>query len=455
MNTTEQGCIRIDLEQTLGPVKAMNAVNNGPSKARSDQTVSNFDEFAALEIPYARLHDSAHCHAYGGWHSVDITGVFPDFEADAEKPESYDFTLTDEYLENILRAGTEPFYRLGQSIEHWIKKYGVNPPRDFHKWAMICEHVIRHYNEGWANGFRWNIQYWEIWNEPDLVPAADGRPSATWNGTPEQFFDFFTVVATHLKQCFPHLKIGGPALGYDFAFGERLLKHCREYNVALDFFSWHHYGVSIERLVELAGLARELMTKCGYGDAESILNEYNYVRGWTAEWPYSLECESGSRNYKGAAFVAAAMSALQRTSLDMLMFYDARVGCGMNNMFHLTSLEPLRGYYPFLAWAKLRRLGTEVAVTTENLPDIYATTAVGKDGSVGMLVTHYTDNDDITAPKLVTLQIPEPLRGKTPVCHLTDHIRMYTQIFPKVSAEGTMSLKLLPNSFVYIEWNGK
>ena len=139
----------------------------------------------------------------------------------------------------------------------------------------------------------------------------------------------------------------------------------------------------------------------------------------------------------------------------MLMFYDARVGCGMNNMFHLTSQEPLRGYYPFLAWAKLRRLGTEVAVTTENLPDIYATAAVGKDGSIGMLVTHYTDNDDLVAPKLVTLQLPEALRGKTPLCHLTDHIRMYTQIFPKVSADGTLTLKMLPNSFIYIEWSGK
>ncbi|MBR4518155.1 MAG: hypothetical protein IKO65_04045 [Victivallales bacterium] len=452
MNTLGHGCIRIDLEHALGPIKAMNAVNNGPSKARSDQTVSNFDEFAALEIPYARLHDSAHCHSYGGWHSVDITGVFPDFEADAEKPENYDFTLTDEYLENIRLAGTEPFYRLGQSIEHWIKKYGVNPPRDFHKWAVVCEHVIRHYNEGWADGFHWNIQYWEIWNEPDNQPAADGRPSSTWTGTVSQFCEFFTEVALYLKRCFPKLKIGGPSLGWDLEYGERILKHCRENAVQLDFFSWHYYCSTVEALVAKADAVHELMARYGYGNAESILNEYNYVRGWSDEWPYSLDCESGSRNYKGAAFVAAAMSALQRTSLDMLMFYDARVGCGMNNMFHLTSLEPLRGYYPFLAWSRLRRLGAEVAVGITDLPDIYATAAIGKDGSVGVLVTRYTDNDDITAPKPVTLQIPEALRGKTPVCHLTDCLRIYTQVFPKVSADGTLTLRMQPNSFVYIEF---
>ena len=27
--------------------------------------------------------------------------------------------------------------------------------------------VIKHYNSGWANGYHYNIKYWEIWNEPD------------------------------------------------------------------------------------------------------------------------------------------------------------------------------------------------------------------------------------------------------------------------------------------------
>ena len=66
------------------------------------------------------------------------------------------------------KAGTKPFYRLGQSIEHQTKKYGIYPPKDFKKWAKICEHIIRHYNEGWANGYRMGIEYWEIWNEADL-----------------------------------------------------------------------------------------------------------------------------------------------------------------------------------------------------------------------------------------------------------------------------------------------
>ena len=45
----------------------------------------------------------------------------------------------------IEAAGTKVFYRLGHRIEHEVKKYGTLPPKDFKKWAVICEHIIRHY----------------------------------------------------------------------------------------------------------------------------------------------------------------------------------------------------------------------------------------------------------------------------------------------------------------------
>jgi hypothetical protein len=50
------------------------------------------------------------------------------------------------------------------------------PPADFDKWAEICCRIIAHYNEGWGDGFRHGIEYWEIWNE------ADGG-ALMWAGT--------------------------------------------------------------------------------------------------------------------------------------------------------------------------------------------------------------------------------------------------------------------------------
>ena len=96
-----------------------------------------------------------------------------------------------------------PFYRLGVTIEnnYQLHPYRVKPPKDFHKWAEICCHIVRHYNEGWANGFHYGIKYWEIWNEPESP--------AMWQGTDEEFFELYAIAAKELRRQFPHLKIGG------------------------------------------------------------------------------------------------------------------------------------------------------------------------------------------------------------------------------------------------------
>ena len=167
--------VTIDPRRTLGPIRPMNAVNNGPAAPNdADFVRCNFHSYKAARIPYARIHDSNHCVVYGAPHTVDVTAIFPDFDADVDDPASYDFEMTDKYLGTIVAAGTEVFFRLGQSIRVFGKKDDIMPPKDNGKWASICEHIVRHYTEGWANGHKWRITYWEIWNEPDLGVPADG-----------------------------------------------------------------------------------------------------------------------------------------------------------------------------------------------------------------------------------------------------------------------------------------
>ena len=195
---------------------------------------------------------------------------------------------------------------------------------------------------------------------------------------------------------------------------------------------------------------RALMDKHGYTKAESILNEWNYVRNWSDDWIYSLDVEMGEMNYKGAAFVSAVLTPCQRAPVDMLMFYDARVSGGMNNMFDQMSLEPSRGYYPFMAWTKIRRLGTETAVKIDGQKDIYVMAAVGPDGHAGILVTRYLDDDNVTAIELVKVRV-EGRSLADAICHLTDKVRFYTQIFPKADEDGSITLQMKPNSFAFIE----
>ena len=481
--------VTVDAGTVLGPVKPMHAVNNGPavSKPGGDQKKGNFETYRAARIPYARTHDANFSASYGGPHTVDIDAIFPDFDADENDPKSYDFVCTDHYLDTIRRAGTEVFFRLGQKIEHGPKKYGVLPPKDYAKWARICEHVIRHYNEGWAWGEdkayttvnvawsnQFNIVYWEIWNEPDLDPVDVGLPKnpRCWGGTVTNFFELYEVAAKHLKGTFPQLKIGGPALCGREDWGARFLAWCRDRKVPLDFFSWHIYAVDPRKLSEKAVRIRKMMDEAGFGKAESILNEWNYVKGWGDDFVHSLEVESGRFNQKGAAFIAAAMVDCQAVPLDMLMFYDARVGCAMNNIFDFTTLWPKKGYYPFYAWSKMVDRGTQVACSvkegrgvksdaatgvvfpaaTKELTDgqFHATAAKGKGSSLAVLVVRYAASNNVTDTGTVVVRIPGRSLAQAR-CHVTDAVRTHTEIPLVLQPDGSACFSLMPDSFALIE----
>lgn len=381
--------LKFDLSQAPRPFKILNATNGGPWHKRHarDQYRSNFADYKAARIPYARNHDSALCGIYGGPYSHDITCIFPNFDADPCVPESYDFACTDEAILVALEAGTQTFFRLGQAIEHQIKKHGTLPPKDFHKWAVICEHIIRHYNEGWANGYQLGIEYWEIWNEPDLDPD-DSTNKRCWGGTKAEFFDFYEIAAKHLKGCFPHLKIGGPALASKEPWADEFLGEMRKRQVEMDFFSWHIYCSYPEKMADKAERIRALMDKHGYTQAESILNEWNYVKGWGAEFIHAIKAIHGM---KGAAFVMSCISLAQQSSIDMLMYYDTRPSV-FNGVFDFYTHEKLKGYYPMYWYGMFYDLAGEIPAGNA-IDNIYSLCGVDKNGKVMAILTHYNDDD--------------------------------------------------------------
>lgn len=384
--------IKVDFNENMGKIKPMHAVNNGPVyKFTIDQRITNIDAFREAQIPYARTHDASISYGYGGEHVVDIHAIFTDFDKDPTDPDSYDFTLTDEYLKVMAYAGVKPFYRLGSKIEHWPKKYGTLPPKDFHKWAVICEHIIRHYTEGWADGFEYDIEYWEIWNEPEgAADDADYVDKKCWGGTKAQFFEFFDIAAKHLKKCFPDKKIGGPAVTWGISqWVEDFLKYCKENNTPLDFYSWHMYCANPCEILKMESDVRELLDSYGFEKTESILNEWNYVSGWTNdEWIYSLKTE---KNLKGASFIASTVLASQYRPLDMLMYYDARP-CGMNGMFSTDFVcDKLKGYYPFKMFNELAKLGMSVKAQSD-CDTLFSCAAKGEQ-AMAFVVSYFDDND--------------------------------------------------------------
>ena len=440
--------IQLNFNQAAGRVKPMHAVNNGPVGSRVRKGNETFSYFAEAGIPYARNHDASFCQSYGGEYTVDVHRIFRNFDADPNDPASYDFECTDQCVADTFSAGTQVYYRLGSRIEHG-KKAGTFPPRDFTKWACICEHIIRHYNEGWANGFSYGIEYWEIWNEPDCLNADGSNPC--WQGTREQFVEFFCTVQAYLKEKFPNLKIGGPAFctintetdPEKAVFLNLFFGTLRERGIPLDFFSFHRYSNDPSRLKGRIEQARALCDSFGYTETELHLNEWNYIRGWLGEeWTYSLRSEKG---IKGASFTTGAMCTSQSSPLDLLMYYDARP-CGMNGMFDTDFLTPLKGYYPFKFFGELYRMGEFVEPHYNEAP-VYCTAARGN-GRAGILLTNFLDDDNAPA-ETVTLNM-EGVSGKTAHLYVLDAERD-GELTETMTLGESLTLELGLYSVYYLE----
>ncbi len=431
--------IRVNSSQVIGPVKPMNGLNNGPLGSQFYNS-NNGGAVKAVHIPFARTHDTSEWTGYGGDHTVDISAVFPDFSKNVNDPKSYVFKETDRFVKNLLDSGTEVFYRLGQRIEWSVEKYNVNPPKDYKKWAQICEHIIRHYNEGWADGFHYGIKYWEIWNEADI-----GDPM--WTGTKEQFFELYKTASLHLKKCFPDLMIGGPAVANPtIPFTQEFLDYVVQYKLPLDFFSWHIYTTDPAKMVERCRLVRSLLDERGYKDTQSILNEWNYMN---ERFPHFFFKRMGTE--VGASFVMAAMQQMQDEDCDLLMYYCANPGAAYNGLVDRATWEPTRTYYAFQAWDKLSRYGTQVAtekVISSGINDLYATAVKGEGNRLAVLVTRYNDDTDSGFVKGLKVLLDGTYTEVTG--HLTDDSHLFTEI-PLEIKDGYVEIVLKPNAFLVIE----
>jgi len=384
--------IRVDFGKTVGGMKPEHGVNNGPKTRLLGVNMSA--HFKDAGIPYSRLHDTE--YPYGSGHFVDIPCIFPDFNADPDDPASYDFALTDDYIKAIDAVGTKVFYRLGVSIEHAPKKYHIFPPKDNERWAKICAGIVRHYNEGWAGGFRFGIAYWEIWNEPENPPM--------WQGTKEEYFRLYVTTANYLKEQFPDIKVGGYAgcgfyantrenqsdffKGFITYFTDFLAYiSAPETKAPLDFYSWHIYTDNIEEMAAHAEYVQKTLAEYGFGKTENILNEWNYMDdAWAVR-------DNGTM--RSASFVAGMFCALQKSPVDLGAYYDAQPAMGIKFCGIFDVNGPRKPFYAFKAFNELYRLGREVASSSE-LDRVYVCAA--SDGAQGaILLSNYEgESRDVT-----------------------------------------------------------
>ncbi len=445
-----EGAVKVEVDFTArqGRIKPMHAVGQGPLLYWSDFSLYHYLKEA--HVPYIRYHDVG--GPFGKMLYVDIPNLFRDFEADEQDPKNYDFTFTDMLVKACLENGMKPFFRLGVTIENMsqIKKYRIFPPKDFDKWARICERVVAHYNEGWADGMHAGIEYWEVWNEPD--DRAKPEASFMWCGTMAEYHRLYEVTAKLLKDRHPKLKVGGYAsCGYYAAkagvpISESLppdwksdgehhdnfyfikatldfLDFVRDHNCPLDFFSFHSYDRAERVLEQIESISLE-MKRRGIAP-ELILNE------WLPE-PSLERVFSPEQNTD----IASVLIGAQHSDLAMLMLYDARIECRnpYAPLFDPVTAKPAGAYYALQYFGELYRRGFEVksALKGDGLK-VCAASDGRTDGAV-MLVNAGTQE--------VALDFGA-LAGRFRFGSLTERDRIGTALFDLPKALAAKSFALL------------
>ena len=366
--------IRVDLTKQIKKMKPLHAGGQPPIGGK-DMT-EFFHYMTEAGIPYSRLHDVG--GAFGSNRFVDIPNIFRNFDADPTDPANYDFTFTDHLLKALIDANVEPYYRLGITIENqaYIKPYHTYPPKDYEKWARICEHIIRHYTEGWADGYEYPITYWEIWNEPEV------QKEMMWCGTFEEYYRLYDVTAKHLKACFgDKIKVGGYASCGFYAIApksafsvennmlgtvpateheEKLMRffygffdYIKAHNSPIDFFSWHSYA-NVDRVSKMDAWLHEELKRQGYEGLETHLNEWDPVAK-----------EYGTAHH--AAEVAGMILGLQHGHTDIACIYDMRTNTAPYcPLFDIKTHKPIHAYYSLAAFNTLYKLGWQVESVCDN-----------------------------------------------------------------------------------------
>ena len=407
------------LKRTGKTIRKLNGGNLAPCITNANASTDIRQSFKQLNLAFARLHDSPLTNP--GCRLVDISHIFPLPHLDENDCRNYDFSYTDDYIQNCIEtSGTPIYYRLGESIDHSVRKYKVDPPADVDKWINVCSNIIRHYTEGLWNGFNFNIEYWEIWNEPDA------KEFKMWRGTLQQFNEFYVKVARELKKRFPHLKFGGPAHTKFNEINVEFVKHCAANDAPLDFYSYHCYAADPYGWIqETPALVRKLLDENGYTNTEIHLNEWHYFPG---EWArlrndpiykdhmYNEEM----KGLDSAAFLTTVMSLWQDTPLDYGAYYTCisnAWGCYKTGINIKTA-----SWYGLKAFGEIVRYPIRLDAASP-LKEVTVLAGENESGKKAMLISAFK-----TKPMDVVIECDIPVSAEKCRVLLLDNDHQLTQV---------------------------
>lgn len=377
--------VNVDLSLKMGKIKPLHSMCNGPVSYGAD--ISPL--FREIGVPYVRFDctDSA-VSSY----AVDVSRIFKYPDADPSDPESYDFDVTDKYIEAAYLSGAKVIFRLGESVD----AFGSHKiPRIYNEndvLARVCVNIIRHYNERWADGYEFDIEYFDL---SGIAPEGESE------------FEGYRNLANSLKLYNEELKVGGMSFDVFSGRAREFLRFCKKNRAPLDFISVDCFasdpGRAFDELTRLSALKMSL----GFDDLEIILGKWGYIDAELERLGLLGDIASNKdkalfkklleeqRGVSGAAYAMAMMLTLQDVEgIKTACFYDAQPVispfCSIADAFG----EPLKPYYCFKAFGELYKAGNRTfaeSVQTEGMAHsgVYACAAVSESGEAYVLIASF------------------------------------------------------------------
>ena len=343
---TERRLVTVDFASVTGSIKPLHGMCNGPLSPGTDLS----GLFAQMGVPCVRFADA------GGKQSglfVNVSSIFPDASADEYDVQSYRFAPTDALLRAAAASGADVVYRLGESDNGWLYEL----PQNADKWTRVCVNIIRHYNDGWAEGMQLGLRCFEIWSRPDTMPEL-GNSAA---------FAFYEKVAHGIKSYNPNLQVGGMGFADYGAMAREFLKFCKKKQVPLDFVSICAYGDTPNAALAGAGKLSAYLQKSDMAHLPVHICEWNcQVPDVKIGSPAEKQAmDEQLHSLGGAVFCASTLLKMQRMQgIEAAAYYDAQPEvspvCGICDRYG----SPAKPAYAFVAFDALYRLGNEVFCDT-------------------------------------------------------------------------------------------
>ena len=248
-----------------------------------------------------------------------------------------DFTALDTQLDIIRAMGAQPLMCLTFTPPVAGGDKGVtNPPNDLRLWYELIYRLVRHVNVDRKLG----VEYWEIWNEPNL--------KAFWTGDMQQFLDLYAVTAKAVVRADPSAKFGGAGyFGFPDDWIRAMMERAKNEDLRLDFLSWHLYWDWQAGVWKQVGRARAYAAEFGL-KPELIVDE----------WNYSPVNDPGNDDNDAAVCIADMICRMTEVGIDRAPFFEIKDGPNEKRYWGRWGLftndhRPKASYYTMLGFAHM------------------------------------------------------------------------------------------------------